>query len=150
MMSRDYSATIEANVPVTDAFERISKVSEWWTKGFSGESSRIGDRFTVRFGDTFVDFTISELEPDTRIAWDVTDCNLAWIDDKTEWKGTRIVWELAPKNGATEVRMTHVGLLPDLECYDNCKGGWNFYVTKSLQKLLAENIGLPDGEPSRS
>ncbi len=148
-MAKDYQATISAKVSTDEAFQKISKVSQWWTKGFTGKSSELGDRFTVRFGETFVDFKIAELKPNTRIVWEVTDCNLAWIGNKTEWKGTRVLWELTPKDGTTEVRMTHAGLVPGAECYDNCKPGWDFYVATSLRKLLAENKGLPDGEPRR-
>ncbi len=146
MESQDYRATIKARVSPGEAFEKINRVSRWWTKGFSGESGKRGDRFTVRFGETFVDFQIVELDPPSRIVWEVTDCNLAWIGNRKEWKGTRVLWELAAENGSTEVRMTHVGLVPTAECYGNCKPGWDFYVTRSLQKLLAEDIGLPDGE----
>ncbi len=146
MSSQDYQATITAKVSAEEAFQRINQVSQWWTKGFTGKSGNRGDRFTVRFGDTFVDFQVSELDPGVRVAWEVTDCNLAWIKDKKEWKGTRILFDLAPKNGVTEVRMTHVGLVPTAECYDNCKPGWDFYIAKSLQKLLAEGVGLPDAE----
>ena len=146
MKPKDYQATITARTSAEEAFQKINQVSQWWTKGFSGKASKLGDRFTVRFGETFVDFEIAELNPNKRIVWEVTNCNLAWIEDKTEWKGTRVVWELGQKNGTTEVRMTHAGLFPDAECYDSCKPGWDFYVTKSLQKLLSEGEGLPDRE----
>ncbi len=149
-MAKDYQATIKANVSAEEAVRKINKVSHWWTKSFVDTSSKPGDRFTVRFGETFVDFEIAELDPGTRVVWEVTDCNLHWITNKTEWKGTRVIWELAPKNGTTEIRMTHVGVHPGAECYENCKPGWDFYVGKSLQKLLAENVGLPDGEPGSS
>jgi len=149
MASQDYRATIKANVSTEEALQKINRVSQWWTRGFSGESSAVGDCFSVRFGETFVDFRIAELNPD-RIVWEVTNCNLAWISNKTEWKGTRVLWEMAAKNGSTEVTMTHVGLVPGAECYDSCKPGWDFYVTRSLHKLLAENVGLPDAEPSRT
>jgi hypothetical protein len=146
MKPRDYQATIKAKTSAEEAFLKINKVSQWWTKGFSGKASKLGDRFAVRFGETFVDFEIVELNPNMRIVWEVTNCNLAWITNKTEWKGTRVVWELGQKNGTTEVRMAHVGLFPGVECYDACKPGWDFYVTKSLQKLLSEGVGLPDRE----
>ena len=79
-----------------------------------------------------------------KVVWQVTDCNLHFVNDKKEWKDTSVVWEASPANGATQVRMTHVGLVPDVECYDNCKTGWDFFVGESLSKLLNENKGLPD------
>jgi len=115
-----------------------------WTKAFTGAAEKVGDAFTVRFGETFVDFKISEVVPGKKVVWQVTDCNLHWINDKKEWKDTSVVWEASPDNGATRVKMTHIGLVPCAECYDNCKGGWDFCVGKSLSKLLNENKGLPD------
>ena len=95
-------------------------------------------------GETFVDLEVVELEPHARIVWQVTGGNLHWQTDKTEWKGTRIVWEIASKDGTTEVKMTHVGLSPDLECYDVCKPGWDFHVGTSLHKFLTDNIELTE------
>ncbi len=37
-----------------------------------------------------------------------------------------------------------LGLVPGIECYDECKIGWDDYIQKSLFKFLAENKGLPD------
>jgi hypothetical protein len=85
--------------------------------------------------------------PGKKVVWQVKDCNLHWINDKKEWKDTSVVWEASSNNGATRVKMTHAGLVPGVECYDNCKGGWDFFVGESLSKLLNENKGLPDQKP---
>lgn len=34
-------------------------------------------------------------------------------------------------------------LIPEMECYDDCKPGWDFYLNESLAKLLNEGRGLP-------
>jgi hypothetical protein len=141
---QDYSKTIAANIQASEAVNRISRVADWWTKGFSGASQKAGDTFTVRFGETFKDFKIVELIPEKKIVWQVTNSNLSWIKNKTEWNNTQVVWELSTDNNITTVRMTHVGLVPGIECYCNCELGWNFCVGESLLKLLTENKGLPD------
>jgi|SRR6516225_146803 hypothetical protein len=146
MNKQDYSSTITANITPKKALERISRVSDWWTKGFTGASRKVGDTFTVRFGETFVDFKIIEVIPEKKIVWEVTKCNLHWIENKTEWNNTQIVWDVSHKDGRTNVRMTHVGLIPGVECYENCEKGWNFYLGESLRKLLTENTGRPDGQ----
>ena len=118
-------------------------MADWWTANFSGASGKVGDAFTVRFGETFVDFTVVEHVPTRRIVWRVTDCNLHFIEDKKEWKGTRVIFDLSSDGAATTVTMTHAGLMPDVECYENCRRGWNFFIKESLQKLLSENQGKP-------
>lgn len=150
MPSMDYNRTIKANISPAQAFDKINRVSEWWTKGFTGSSVQTGDNFTVRWGETFVDFEISELVSDRKIVWTVTDCNLPWLTDKKEWNSTKVIWEISPEDGSgTRVRMTHLGLVPAVECYNVCENGWNFYVGESLLKLFTENQGLPDQRRGR-
>ncbi|MGH9358662.1 MAG: SRPBCC family protein [Terriglobia bacterium] len=141
----DYQCSIKAPISAKEAFDKISRVSEWWAKDFKGSARRPGDTFTVRFGETFVNFKIVEAVPDTRIVWQVADSNLHRLRNKTEWNGTSVVWELSPHNGTTTVTMTHRGLVPGIECYGTCEEGWNFYVAKSLLQFITEGEGLPDG-----
>jgi hypothetical protein len=50
------------------------------------------------------------------------------LKNKTEWKDTRVIWDLAMANGTTKVTMTHAGLTPAVECFKDCQAEWNFYV----------------------
>jgi hypothetical protein len=47
--------------------KKISQVNLWWAKDFSGKAEKLNDKFTIRFGHTFVDFQIGELVPDKKI-----------------------------------------------------------------------------------
>ena len=145
MTGQDYSASINANITAHEALERISRVADWWTASFTGAAGKVGDTFAVRFGETFVNFAVVEFVPAKRIAWRVTDCNLHFIEDKKEWRDTRVVFDISSNGEATTVTMTHAGLTPGVECYDNCKMGWDFYLGESLRRLLTDNKGVPDG-----
>lgn len=144
MAGKDYQCSIQAPVPATEAFDKISRVSEWWAKGFEGRTEEPGDAFTVRFGKTFIDFKVVEAVPGGRAVWDVTDCYIEPLKDKTEWSGTSVVWEISSSDGTTTVAMTHHGIVPGVECYGMCEQGWNLYVGKSLLQLLAEGKGIPN------
>jgi hypothetical protein len=144
MKRRDFHTSIAAGIPPAEALARISRVSERWTKGFTGRSQQPGGTFTVRFGETFVDFEVAGVVADRKIVWHVTDCNLHWLKDKKEWNDTKVVWDVSPGDKATTISMTHEGLVPEVECYGTCQAGWTFYVEKSLFKFLTENEGLPD------
>ena len=144
MENQNYHGSISTQIAPKEAFDKIARVSEWWATNFQGKSRNLNDIFTVRFGDTFVTFKIVEAVPDKKVVWQVTDSYLSWLNDKTEWNGTQIVWEISSHNHATQVEMTHVGLVPGIECYDDCKVGWDSYIEKSLSKFLAENKGRPD------
>jgi len=144
MKKQDYHCSITANVTRKEAAENINHVSEWWATNFEGSSEKLNDVFTVHFGETFVTFKVMELVPDKKIMWQVIDCNLHWLHDKKEWQGTKILWEISTKNNSTQIDFTHIGLVPEIECYNDCKKGWNFYVGDSLLKLLSVHKGLPD------
>ena len=38
---------------------------------------------------------ITELVPDKKVAWHVTDSRLEFVKDKAEWNGTDIVFDIA-------------------------------------------------------
>ena len=145
MSQQDYHCEITANVNAKEAFESISKgIPEWWTPNFEGGSQNVDDLFTIRFPTTFVDFEVTEIVPARKIVWQVNDCYFAWLKDKTEWTDPRVVWEFLPQNESTKISMTHIGLVPEIECYRNCVRGWDFFVKQSLRKLLTEGQGMPD------
>lgn len=144
MAFQDYHSTVSTEIPPEEAFKKIANVSAWWTKGTTGSAEKVGDTFKVDWGETWVDFRVVEAVPGRRIVWQVTDCHLPWLKDKSEWNGTKVVWELETANGVTRVTMTHVGLTPAAECFQSCEAGWNFYFGKSLLKLFTDNRGLPD------
>lgn len=143
--ARNYQSSIQTAIAPEAAYAEIRHVAKWWNKRVTGAAEKIGDRFKVDFGPTWVEFCVVESVPNKKIVWRVTDCYLHWINDKTEWTGTKVVWDLEQAKGATKVTMTHVGLTPAAECFDTCEAGWNFYVGESLLKLFTEGRGMPDG-----
>jgi hypothetical protein len=42
-------------------------------------------------GRTFVDFEITELIPNKKVVWKVTDCHLPWLKNKKKWNNTEVV-----------------------------------------------------------
>jgi len=57
-----------------------------------------------------------------------------------------VVWEFEGDEAGSQVTMTHVGLNPKLECFEDCTGGWNHYLKSSLYKLLTTGKGEADHE----
>ena len=141
---QNYHSSITVDITPQKALECISRVSEWWATHFEGHSQKTGDVFTVRFGETFATFIITEVVAEKKTVWKVTDCNIPSLADKKEWKDMVIDWELSPIGHATRIDFTHIGLVPEVECYDMCVQGWSFYVKESLFKFITEGKGLPD------
>ncbi|HWB62749.1 MAG TPA: hypothetical protein VG603_04500 [Chitinophagales bacterium] len=144
METKDYSCTISVNTIPEKALESINHVGDWWTKSFEGSAQKLNDIFSVRFGDTYVNFKVVETLPGIKAVWEVTDSYIPWLKDKNEWTGTKVIWDILPDGSATKIIMTHQGLLPGIECYSECEKGWNFYTGKSLHQLITRGTGLPD------
>jgi hypothetical protein len=144
MEKKNFNRTITVNASAEEAMKKINQVNLWWAKNFSGRAEKLNDKFTVRFGETFVDFLISELVPNKKVAWKVTDCNLHWINAKKEWNSTEVVFEISSENNKSKIDFTHVGLVPGVECYNDCEVGWNSHVTISLANFINEGKGQPE------
>jgi hypothetical protein len=144
METNDYQAGITAKATAKQAFESVNRVRDWWAKDFTGNSQKLNDVFSVRFGETFVTFKLVEVIPDKKIVWLVTDCHLHWLDDKKEWKDTTIIFEIKEQDGLTKIDMKHIGLVPGIACYNDCKKGWDGFIKGSLLKLITAGKGNPE------
>lgn len=139
MENRNYRKTILVNASPEEAVKKISEVI-WWKKDFKGTAMKLNDQFTVPFGElngesSYVDFVINELSPNKKVIWKVSDCNLPWFENKKEWNNTEVVFELSKQNGKTRIDFTHIGLVPEVECYTACEAGWNGHLN-DLEKFI--------------
>lgn len=144
MKNQSYSSRITTSLSPQETLERISNVSQWWAKNFEGDTKSVGDVFTVRFknGDRYK-MKVAEITPNKKIVWDVIDADQTWHNDRDEWVGTKIIWEIVSQNNKTEVKMTHVGLVPEFECFEECNQGWDYLIKQSLQNLFDNDKGVP-------
>ena len=144
MKKQDYHASITVNVSAKEVFKNINSVSKWWTDDLEGRSQKLNDEFTVRFGDVHVSKQkLVEVIPDKKVVWLVTDSKLNFVKDQQEWKNTKISFEITSHDNKTQINFTHVGLVPQIECYKSCVKGWDYYIKGSLFKLLTEGKGTP-------
>lgn len=100
----------------------------------AGKTARVGDEFTVIHAAAHASRQeVIEVVPDTRIVWLVVESRLSWLQgNKSEWTGTKMIFELMAENAATRLRFTHEGLTPDKECYSRCAEGWTTVITQWL------------------
>ena len=82
-----------------------------------------------------------EVIPDKKVVWLVTESQLNFIDDKSEWTGTKIVFDISEVKGKTQLRFTHMGLFPEVECFDACSNAWGMLIQKSLFSLITTGKG---------
>jgi hypothetical protein len=144
MKEQDYHTSITVDATVQEAFDCINHVSQWWTENLEGSSQKPDDEFTVRFGDVhYSKQKLVEVVPDEKVVWLVTDSKLNFIKNKQEWTNTKIAFEILTQNNKTQVHFTHIGLVPEIECFDACSNAWSEYIQGSLLKLINTGKGQP-------
>jgi hypothetical protein len=84
---------------------------------------------------------IVEFIPDKKVTWLVLDSHFNFTKVKTEWKETKICFEISRKGNKTQLLFTHLGLVPQYECYDVCNDAWNDLINISLRGLITTGKG---------
>ncbi len=145
MNEENFTTSFTVDQTREEAFAAILDVRGWWSGDIEGSTDTLDDEFTYRYEDIhYSKQKITQLVPSTRVVWLVVDSYLKFVDDKTEWNGTEITFDVSELDDKTEVRFTHVGLVPNYECFEACSSGWNFYINGSLLTLIATGRGQPN------
>lgn len=150
MNANNYTEVLSFDQTPTEVFNAVINVRGWWNDTATGNFQKLHDEFETRFGDVhYSKQKLIELVPDQKMVWLVTESNLNFLDDKTEWTGTKISFEIFRKNDKTELLFRHVGLLPTIECYDACSTAWHQYLQFSLSYLITTGKGQPGFPPDK-
>lgn len=134
---RSYTTAFTVTQSPQAVFTAIVNPRAWWSGEHDGMADRVGDTFTYRYKQLhYSKQQVTELVPGRRVAWHVTEAMLAFVEDKTEWAGTTITFDIAKKGDRTEVVFTHLGLKPAVECFDTCSDAWTSLIQGSLKQLI--------------
>ncbi|MHB1959373.1 MAG: SRPBCC family protein [Acidobacteriaceae bacterium] len=145
MKKQDFTTSFTVEQSPEDVFKAINNVRGWWSGEVDGKPDRLGAEFTYRYKNMHKSTQkVTEFFPGKKVVWHITDAELTFVKDKKEWIGTDIVFEIARDGGKTEVRFTHVGLVPVFECYGGCSGAWGALVGTNLRNLITTGEEQPD------
>ena len=145
MNSQNFTAAFTVDQTPDQAFAAINNVRGWWSGDITGSTDKLGAEFTYRYKDIhYSKHKITEFIPGRKVVWLVLDSYLSFVKDKTEWNGTTVTFEISTKGKQTEVRFTHLGLVPEIECFNGCSNAWSSYINGSLRNLITTGKGEPN------
>jgi hypothetical protein len=141
----NYSVTFSVDRTPEEAFEAIVNARGWWSQEIEGVTDQVGGEFDYHYKDVHrCKIRVTELVPGQKVTWHVLDNYFNFTEDQAEWKDTRVVFEITGTGDGAQVRFTHVGLVPEYECYDVCSNAWGGYITGSLRNLINTGQGQPN------
>jgi hypothetical protein len=142
--TKDYTISFTVEQSPEEVFAAINNVRGWWSKEIDGSSDKLGAEFKFHYkGLHRSTQKITELVPGKKVGWHVSDSQINFVKDRTEWEGTEVVFEITKQGAKTELRFKHIGLVPAIECYGECSGAWGFYINDSLRGLITTGEGQP-------
>ncbi len=145
MTNQNFTTAFSVDQSPEEVFDAINNVRGWWSEEIDGSTDKLGAEFKFHYKDLHrCTQKITELVPAKKVVWHVLDSHINFVKDRTEWEGTDIVFAITTKDDKTELRFTHVGLVPAFECYGDCSGAWGFHINDSLRSLITTGKGQPN------
>ena len=140
-ITKSFTYSFTSSKTPEEIFAILLHIEQWWRGQYDetikGKSEKVNDEFTFSAGGGahYSKQKLAALIPNKRIVWLVTDSKLNFLSDTGEWIGTKICFDISTEGNKTTVAFTHDGLVPEIECYTACSGGWTQYLQPLAQRL---------------
>ncbi|MDV3753523.1 ATPase [Elizabethkingia anophelis] len=145
MDNKSYTTEFSVDQTPRECFHAIKNFRGWWSEEIEGETDKLDETFLYHYKDVHLSkLRLVEEIPDKKLIYDVLDNQFSFTENKNEWRGTKLVFEISENNGKTTVKFTHDGLVPEEECYNVCTDAWGNYINNSLYNLISTGRGVPN------
>lgn len=145
MENKSFTATILVDQSPSKAFDAIKNFRAWWSEEIEGSTDQLNEEFFYHYKDIHLcKLKLIEMVPDKKLVYLVLENQFNFIEDKTEWIGTKLIFDITQEDDKTKVNFTHEGLVPEYECYKVCNDAWGGYIKKSLYDLITTGKGEPN------
>src|ERR671925_774503 len=104
MKNQHFSVTFLVDKSPEEVFNAVNNVRGWWSELVEGGTEKLNDEFVYRHKEFhYSKQKLTEVIPNKKVVWLVTDSSLSFIDEKDEWTGTSIIFDISNKAQKTEL-----------------------------------------------
>src|SRR5690349_15513751 len=83
-------------------FDAITNVRGWWSEEIRGGTARVNDEFDYQYQDVHhCKVKLTEVVPEKKVVWEILDNYFSFTQDKHEWVGNKIIFDIIPKGKKT-------------------------------------------------
>ena len=145
MTDNSFTTTVLVGKTPGEAFRAIVNPRGWWCDTIEDGADRLGATWNYHYKDKhFSTHRTTGLVAGKKVVWHVVDETMKLPNkDLHDWRGTDIIFDIARKGDKTEIRFTHIGLVPTAESFDMCSPAWTGLIQDSLRKLIETGRGNP-------
>ncbi len=141
----DYTQIILVDQDPSTVFNCIKNFRGWWSVEIEGETGTLNEIFFYHYQDVHLSkIKLIEEVPNEKLVYQILENQFSFTKDRTEWTGTKLIFEIESASEKTTVKFTHEGLTAEEECYNICFESWNNYIKRSLYNLITTGKGNPN------
>ena len=147
MTTSDFTTTLVVDQTPNEVFNAINNIRGWWSEEIEGGTEKLNDEFLYHYEDVHRSkMRLIEVIPGKKVVWLVLENYFKFTEDKKEWTGNKIIFDISEKDNKTEMRFTQEGLTTEYECFEVCRDAWTNYIQTSLRNLIVTGKGAPNGK----
>jgi hypothetical protein len=143
--NKSFTTSITVDKPANEVYTAIQNFRGWWSEEIEGNTDKLNETFFYHYKDIHLcKLRLIESVTDRKLVYEVTENEFNFVQDKTEWVGTRLIFEIHDAGDHSTVKFTHEGLVPEYECFEVCNEAWSSYIGNSLKSFIETGKGNPN------
>ena len=104
MSDQNYTASFTVDQTPEQVFDAINNVRGWWSQAIEGDTDKLNAVFYYHYKNAHrCTIEVTEFAPGKRVVWHVLHNDFDFIEDKSEWQNTDVVFAIAKQGAKTEL-----------------------------------------------
>lgn len=145
MSENNYTKKLYTAKSPHEVINAIKNFRRWWSEEIEGNTDILNETFFYHHKDVHLcRIKLIEEISDKKLVYKILENQFSFTEDKKEWIGTELIFEISSENNQTKISFTHKGLTPEYECYSICHESWDNYIGNSLFNFIEKGKGNPN------